>query len=211
MTEGIADGRRLHRPAPAPEAMPRPLLSQRAEERLGPRHRQVLDQLEQLFLEEGFAGISVRELAANVGCSRRTLYELAPSKDELVLVVLDRFLHRVGRTALDAIDREQSHADCIRSYFRGGVELQRLSQTFAEDLADDPAARRLFDRHFRYVMAVTEELVAEGVAAGEFRQVSPAAVAGVLAGSGLYFNQVEITHPDPTDEMLDLVIRSILA
>ena len=79
--------------------MPRPLLSQRAEERLGPRHRQVLDQLEQLFLEEGFAGISVRELAANVGCSRRTLYELAPSKDELVLVVLDRFLHRVGRTA----------------------------------------------------------------------------------------------------------------
>ena len=70
MTEGIADGRRPHRPAPAPEAMPRPLLSQRAEERLGPRHRQVLDQLEQLFLEEGFAGISVRELAANVGCSR---------------------------------------------------------------------------------------------------------------------------------------------
>ncbi|MGB0800606.1 MAG: hypothetical protein ACPGSH_02430, partial [Ilumatobacteraceae bacterium] len=54
-------------------------------------------------------------------------------------------------------------------------------------------------------------VVAEGVAAGEFRQVSPAIVAGVLAGSGLYFNQVEITHPDPTDEMLDLVIRSILA
>jgi hypothetical protein len=48
------------------------------------------------------------------------------------------------------------------------------------------------------------------VAAGEFRQVSPSIVAGVLAGSGLYFNQVEIAHPDPTDEMLDLVIRSIL-
>ena len=203
--------RRTGRSAPAPESMPRPLLSQRAEERLGPRHRQVLDQLERLFLEEGFGGISVRELAANVGCSRRTLYELAPSKDELVLVVLDRFLHRVGRTALDSIDREQPHADRIRAYFRGGVELQRLSQTFAEDLADDPAARRLLDRHFRYVMAVTEELVAEGVAAGEFRQVSPSIVVGVLAGSGLYFNQVEIAHPDPTDAMLDLVIRSILA
>ena len=101
--------------------MPRPLLSQRAEERLGPRHRQVLDQLERLFLEEGFGGISVRELAASVGCSRRTLYELAPSKDELVLVVLDRFLHRVGRTALDAIDREQPYADRIRSYFRGEI------------------------------------------------------------------------------------------
>jgi AcrR family transcriptional regulator len=190
-------------------AMPRPLLSQRAEERLGSRHREVLDALERLFIDEGFAGISVRELAAHVGCSRRTLYEIAPSKDELVLVVLDRFLHRVGRTALDAIGEGAGFAARIRAYFLGGVELQRLSQAFADDLADEPAVRRLFDRHFRYVMAVTEELVAAGIAAGEFRPVTPAVVAGVLAGSGLYFNQVEITAGDPVGEMLDLIIESI--
>jgi AcrR family transcriptional regulator len=189
--------------------MPRPLLSQRAEERLGPRHREVLDALERHFLDEGFAGISVRELAASVGCSRRTLYEIAPSKDELVLVVLDRFLHRVGRTALDAIGEQATFAERIRAYFLGGVELQRLSQAFADDLADEPAARRLFDRHFRYVMAVTEDLVVAGIKGGEFRQVSPAVVAGVLAGSGLYFNQVEIAAGDPVGEMLDLVIDAI--
>ena len=110
---------------------PRPLLSQRAEERLGPRHREVLDDLESLFLRDGFSGFSVRELAAHVGCSRRTLYELAPSKDELVLIVFDRFLHRVGRAALDSIDETTPFADQIRSYFRGGMELQRISQVFA--------------------------------------------------------------------------------
>jgi AcrR family transcriptional regulator len=196
---------------------PRPLLSQRAEQQLGARHREVLDQLEALFLQEGFSGFSVRELAAHVGCSRRTLYELAPSKDELVLLVFDRFLHRVGRAALDSIDRSRPHADQIRAYFLGGLELQRISQVFGEDLADEPAARRLFDRHYGYVMAVVEQLVRSGIAAGEFRPVTPAIVAGLLAGSAQFFNQpdvqadhdVDLEHA--VDELLDLVVRAVRA
>lgn len=194
---------------------PRPLLSQRAEERLGPRHREVLDDLESLFLRDGFSGFSVRELAAHVGCSRRTLYELAPSKDELVLIVFDRFLHRVGRAALDSIDEATPFADQIRSYFRGGMELQRISQVFGEDLADDPAARRLFDRHYAYVLAVVEELVARGIAAGEFRSATPRIVAGLLAGGAQLFNQPDVLADSgvdlvaATDELLDLVIRSL--
>lgn len=194
---------------------PRPLLSQRAEQRLGPRHREVLDELESLFLQEGFSGYSVRELAAHVGCSRRTLYELAPSKDELVLIVFDRFLHRVGRAALESIDDTTSYATQIRAYFQGGLELQRISQVFGEDLADDPAARRLFDRHYGYVMAVVEELVEQGVAAGEFRPVTPRIVAGMLAGGAQLFNQPDVLAESgielasATDELLDLVTRSL--
>jgi AcrR family transcriptional regulator len=194
---------------------PRPLLSQRSEEHLGARHREVLDQLEALFLHDGFAGVSVRELAAHVGCSRRTLYELAPSKHDLVLIVLDRFLHRVGRDALDKIDGAATFAEQIAAYFRGGLELQRQTRVFAEDLADEPAARKLFDRHYGYVMEVTEGLVEQGVAAGEFRPVPPAIVAGVLAGSGLFFNQADVLSDAPgdfeavVDALLDLVLVSL--
>lgn len=175
----------------------------------------MLDELESLFLREGFSGFSVRELAAHVGCSRRTLYELAPSKDELVLIVFDRFLHRVGRAALDSIDETTSHAEQIRSYFLGGLELQRISQVFGEDLADDPAARRLFDRHYGYVMAVVEELVERGIAAGEFRSVTPRIVAGMLAGGAQLFNQADVLADADielavaTDELLDLVVRAL--
>lgn len=201
--------------AVATSRRPRPLLSQRAEQQLGPRHRQVLDELESLFLQEGFSGFSVRELAAHVGCSRRTLYELAPSKDELVLIVFDRFLHRVGRAAIDAIDDAAPFAEQIRSYFLGGMELQRISQVFGEDLADDPAARRLFDRHYAYVMAVVEELVGRGIAAGEFRPVTPRIVAGLLAGGAQLFNQPDVLADSgielaaATDELLGLVTRAL--
>jgi AcrR family transcriptional regulator len=140
---------------------------------------------------------------------------VAPSKDELVLIVLDRFLHRVGRTALDAIDPTRSFADQIAAYFLGGIELQRLTHVFGEDLADDAAARRLFDRHFGFVMAVTEQLVTDGVSAGEFRPVDPAIVAGVLAGAGMFFNQPDVRSDAgldlevATEGALELVVRSI--
>ena len=194
---------------------PKPLLPRRTEERLGPRHREILDQLETVFLSEGFASVTVAQLAASVGCSRRTLYELAPSKDALVLMVLDRFLHRVGRTALNAVDPDAPIAEQVRSYINGALELQRLTAAFADDLADDPAARRLLDRHFRYVMSVSESLIERGIDAGEFREVSPGVAAGMLAGSGLYFSQpgilddVGMTRDEASHEMTDIVLRSL--
>jgi len=196
---------------------PRPLISQRAESRLGARHREVLDQLEALFLQEGFSGFSVRELAAHVGCSRRTLYELAPSKDELVLLVFDRFLHRVGRAAIESIDPSRAYAEQIRAYSLGGAELQRITQVFGDDLADEPAARRLFDRHYGYVMAITEQLVQRGVAAGEFRPVTPSIVAGLLAGGGQFFSQpavqtdIGLGFEQAVEEMLELIVRAVKA
>lgn len=207
-------------PVPASVAAsrpPRPILSRRAEQQLGARHREILDQLETRFLRDGFSGFGVGELAADVGCSRRTLYELAPSKDELVLLVFDRFLHRVGRAALDVIDPSQRHADQIRSYFLGGIELQRISQVFGDDLAEYPAARRLFDQHYGYVMSVTERLVQRGIDVGEFRPATPAVVAGLLAGGSQFFNRPDVQSGTglelevAVDEVVGLVLAALAA
>ncbi len=207
----------LSEPAAALRAgAPRPLLSQTAEGRLGRRHREVLDQLESLFLSQGFASFTVRQLAAGVGCSRRTLYELAPSKDELVLLVLDRFLHRIGRSALAAIHPDSPVVDQIRQYVIGGIDLQLQASEFADDLADDPAARRLLDRHFRYVMTVIERLVGLGIERGEMRPVNPPVVAGTIAGSALYMTQPDVVagiglrREALVDELLDFLLPSLI-
>ena len=190
---------------------PRPLLSRSAEARLGPRHRQVLDELEQLFLTHGFVGWTIGDLAARVGCSRRTLYELAPSKDELVLVVLDRLLHRRGRSSLDAIDPSEPYADQIRSYLTGGVAFE-LRPTLVRHLADDAPARRLVDRHYRFVMSVIERLVVLGVRSGEFRPVDPALVAAMIAGTGLYLGHQEVAEHValPSDHVGDALLDLLM-
>ncbi len=195
---------------------PRPLLSRTAERRLGPRHRELLDGLEALFLERGFAGFTVGELADALGCSRRTLYEIAPSKEQLVLVVLDRFLHRRGRAALERIDPHAPVTEQLREYAIGGVELQ-LRDSLFEDLADDAPARRLVDRHVEFSKTVVERLVRRGIERGELRRVNPAIAAAVITGSSLYLNQPRVLAEtgvelaDAIGALLDLVLPGLVA
>ena len=57
-----------------------------------------------------------------MGCSRRTLYELAPSKEQLQLVVLDRLLQRIGRQALAAVALDGPVIDQLRQYVTSGID-----------------------------------------------------------------------------------------
>ena len=81
---------------------PRPVLSRETEDALTPRQREVLDQLHEVFLD-GFAHLTMAEMAAAASCSLRTLYEVASGKDELVRIVVDRHLWGIGRTAMAAV------------------------------------------------------------------------------------------------------------
>lgn len=194
---------------------PRPLLSRSAEARLGSRHREVLDNLESMFLERGFSAFTIGDLAAGVGCSRRTLYELAPSKDHLVLLVLDRYLHRTGRSALASIIADSPVIDQIRQYMKGGADFA-LKAVLYDDLADEPAARRLLDRHFRFSIEVTARLVERGVQLGQLRLVNPWVVAATIAGSSIYMVQPEtiedigLPRAEIIDQMLDVVLPGLL-
>ncbi|MEM1333965.1 MAG: TetR/AcrR family transcriptional regulator [Actinomycetota bacterium] len=194
---------------------PRPLLSRTAEARLGTRHREVLDAIEAIFVERGFAQFTIADLASRIGCSRRTLYELAPSKDQLVLVVLDRFLHRKGRNALDAIDPEDPVAEQIRSYLAGGVEFG-WEHRFGDDLADDAAARRLVDVHYRFVMTVVQRLLDRGVERGEFRPVDTQIAAATLTGAALFISEPTVLdeftlpHRAVVDRIVDLVVPPLV-
>jgi AcrR family transcriptional regulator len=196
-------------------AAPRPLLPRSAEARLGARHREVLDRLESMFLDRGFSAFTIGDLAAGVGCSRRTLYELAPSKDHLVLLVLDRYLHRTGRAAMAELDPQAPIIEQIRRYVNGGADFT-LKAVLYDDLADEPAARRLLDRHFRFSTEVIARLVARGVASGELRDVNPSIVAATIAGSSVYLVQPEnledigLPRTEIVDQMLDVILPGLL-
>ncbi len=197
------------------QGAPRPLLSRTAEERLGFRHREILDQLESVFMEQGFASATIAEIAAVVGCSRRTLYEIAASKEQLVLTVLDRFLHKKGRAALDAIDPDETLVDQLRHYIQGGLEFH-LERSLFVDLADDAPARRLLDRHFRFVMTVIQRLVSLGIDNGDFRPVNPSVVAAAVAGSTLFVSQPDISEDiglgprETVDQLLDYLLAALV-
>lgn len=156
--------------------------------RLGPpaselsaRGRELLDELETIFVAEGFAHFTVGDLAARLRCSRRTLYELAPSKDELVLVVIDRRLRRFGRIAQERAAGIEDPFERIEAFLHvGPSEVKRTTVRLLEDIAAFPAARRLVADHYHHTTAVLGELLQEGQATGAFRPLRAGLVSEML-------------------------------
>jgi AcrR family transcriptional regulator len=172
---------------------PRPLLAAEAEAKLTPRQREVLDALEKLVVQGGFAELTMAQIAARVNCSLRTLYEISPSKDALVLTVVDRRLHRIGRAAIASLDVSLSPLAALRAYLQAANEaVQPTTAAFARDFAGVPGAKPLLDAHEGYVMAVTRSLLERALEAGQIRPVDTAAVAHVLGGLGREFSRREV-------------------
>ena len=194
---------------------PHPLLGRDREEALTDRQRQLLDEMERLFAC-GFADLTMAELAARLNCSLRTLYALAPSRDELVLVVVDRHLWRVGRAARDALREDLAPLDAVRAYLRAAtVAVSGWTAAFARDLAAVPAAQQLEEGHNEYLFEVTRTLLDLAVELGDIADVDTAAVARVLAGLGRFFSRPRLiptlgsSPKEAADEVVDLVLRGL--
>jgi AcrR family transcriptional regulator len=194
---------------------PRPIMGRDRERALTDRQRELLDQMEHLFAG-GFATLTMAELAARLNCSLRTLYALAPSRDELVLVVVDRNLWRVGRAARDALRADLAPLDAVRAYLEAAtVAVSDWTEAFARDLAAVPAAQELEDGHNEYLFDVARTLLDLAMERGDIADVDTAAVARVLAGLGRFFSRprvisgLESSPKEAADQVVDLVLRGL--
>ena len=191
---------------------PRPVLDRDRESRLTERQREILDQLGRIF-DNGFADLTMAEIATACGCSLRTLYGLAPSRDELVMMVVDRNLWRVGRSASESIAADMAPLDAVRAYLRAtSVAVAVITAAFSRDLAAIPAAHRLSKQHADYLVAVTRSLLDLAVEQGDIADVDTSALAEVMAGLAPYLSRPEVlpTLRTPPKEAADTVLEIIL-
>jgi AcrR family transcriptional regulator len=152
-----------------------------SDRRLSARQVEILEDLDAILVEEGFSGFTMQQLAARLHCSRRTLYELAPSKDELVLYVIDRRLRQTGRLAAEALTEVTDPAERLTAFIiAGGSKMRHTTLRYQEDVAAFPAAQRLISAHYRYATAIVADLISDGIARGRFRKVRPTLVAEVV-------------------------------
>ncbi|WP_155858918.1 TetR/AcrR family transcriptional regulator [Candidatus Blastococcus massiliensis] len=194
---------------------PRPFLDRERRAQLTQRQREVLELLDAMF-REGFADLTMAEIAARAGCSLRTLYALAPSRDELVLMVVDRQLWRIGGDAQRILREDMAPLDAIRAYLRAAhVAVSRATDAWSRDLTTVPAVRQLVDSHNEYLVDVTRVLLDSAVGRGDIADIDTAAVARVLAGLGRGFAAPEVSRtlrssPQQTaDEVVEIVLKGL--
>ena len=213
MTSAAAQPARLRFPGVRP---PKPLLPPDAERRLTERQRQLLYALEELVVRGGLADLTMAEIAGRMNCSLRTLYEISPSKDELVLAVVDRRLHRIGRAAIASLDASMAPLEALRVYLAAvNQAVQPSTESFSRDFADLPGAMQLLDAHEDYVMAVTRSLLDRAVAERQIQPLDTAAMAHLLGGLGREFARPDVipltaeTPKRTADAITEIILRGL--
>lgn len=177
------------------------------------RQRELLGELGRLF-RDGFAHLTMADIAGQLNCSLRTLYGLAPSRDELVLTVVDSHLWRIGRDARAAIEPDMAPLEAVRAYLSAAtVAVSATTEAYARDLGAMAAAQRRNGDHADYVVAVTRTLLDLAVERGDIADVDTAAVARVLANLGQDFIRPEViaTLRSSPKVAADAVVDIVLA
>ncbi|WP_084713988.1 TetR/AcrR family transcriptional regulator [Streptacidiphilus rugosus] len=157
------------------------------------RRSELFEELVGLLTQEGFAHLTLDDLAARLRCSKRTLYGLADSKEQLVRAVVVHFFRNATVRVEAAVAAEPGPADRLAAYLRAvAAQLAPLSPRFFEDVAGFEPASEVYERNTRAAARRVEQLIEEGVAAGEFREVHVAFAADVISSVMVRIQQRQV-------------------
>ena len=182
------------------------------------RQAQLLDELVELFLAEGFADFTLDDLAARLRCSKSTLYTLARSKEQLAVTAVKHFFRRAASRVEERTDRAKGAKDRLGAYLTAvAEELRPASPRFYEDLAAFPPALEVYERNTRIAASRVRALIDEGVRDGTFRDVHTSFVAEIVSAAMVAIQRGEIAErtglrdADAYQELATLLLRGVAA
>jgi AcrR family transcriptional regulator len=170
----------------------------------------ILDTAEQVLRRYGPAKATVVDVARALGVSHGSVYRHFPSKVALRDAVAERWLVCVSTPLAAIAASDEPPADRLRRW------LAELSGTKRRMAREDPElfqtfhtiatqAREVVTEHLRILADQVARIVADGIAAGEFRAADPA-VAGraVLQATARFHHPAHATEWSDTDLDADL-------
>lgn len=185
-----------------------PALHARQEARLG--------ELVELFLARGFRGLTLAEIAAELHCSKSTLYAFGQSKEQVTVHAVKQFFKGATEEVEAATADAPSAAARLVAYLRAiSRALRAASPQFMQDVAEQRSAREVYERNTGSAAIRVRQIIAEGVRAGEFRDVHAAFVADTVVSTmeriqtGSVSSATRLSDADAYEELAALVLDGI--
>jgi TetR/AcrR family transcriptional repressor of nem operon len=143
---------------------------------------QILDLAETLIQTRGYSAFSYQDIADSLGIRKASIHYHFPSKTDLGIAVVNRYIDRFGAgLATIADDQSQSSMTMLDFYVQPYLQFAStpdrvcLSGALAgEMLALPPELRERVDHFFRTHQVWLTKILKRGVARGEFRLPAPA-------------------------------------
>ena len=178
---------------------------------IGKRHLEVMDELESM-LDQGKSFSTMSDLAKKLKISLRTLYEIAPSKEELIVTTVDRVLKKHGKIAMDAMNAHSSPIKKLESFLT--VANQAVGprfERFTLSLSSLNSSKPMVDYHEQYITDLIKNLLDEARIKNEIKEIDTQATALLLGGLGRYFQSKKLLKdlqqtPEQTSNFLTKII-----
>jgi len=186
------------------------------ERRLTNRQTQLRDALVDLVLAQGFSHLTMDQFAGQLNCSKRTLYALASSKEQLAVLAVRHFFRRATEQVETAIARTRAPAKRVTRYLEAVAEaLRPAARAFRDDVADFRPATEIYEQNTLAAAHRVRELIDEGTRAGAFRRVHAAFVGEVVTAtmrritSGEIAAATGLSDAEAYSELAQLVVAAI--
>ena len=151
------------------------------------KHHETIEDLEKL-LEKGVPDLTMSEIASKLKISLRTLYEIAPSKDQLILMTMDNILKRLGKHALDSVSNIQSPVEKLEQYlFIVNQAVGPKFNIFLKDIEKINGSKKMADYHENFISNYTQKLLDDAVKINEIKKIDTKAFSILLGGIGREF------------------------
>lgn len=180
------------------------------------RQADLLDRLVELVLAEGFTAFTLDDVAGRLGCSKRTLYALAGSKEQLATTAVRHFFRRATAEVEGAITSTRSPERRVTRYLEAVAEaLRPTSRAFRDDVAAFAPAREIYETNTVAAAQRVRELIDDGTRAGAFRHVPTDFVAEVITatmrriGSGQVQASTGLTDAEAYTQLARLVVAAV--
>ena len=178
-------------PQPAPDEVPSPWTGYdppppavAMNRRFTGRQTKLLDELQDVVFAEGFAHLRVADIRERIDCAWATLYKIARSRDELILLVVDRWHRRLIR---ESIEQSAHHRDAVGLLGIWldlyGTAIAGVSPRFVRDANESVAVGQLVERYNRYFIHTVSRTIEIGIEQGSIRKVDPIVAAHVWLAS----------------------------
>lgn len=132
-----------------------------------------LERVESMFMRFGIKSITMDDVAHELGISKKTLYQMVESKDDLVIKVLD---HHIAREKSQCLCMAQEADNAIEEIFiimdSNSQELAQMKTNILNDLQKYHRDAWLMIRNFQYdfVLKIIRDNIVRGRKEGLYRE-----------------------------------------
>ena len=179
------------------------------------RHHEIIDALERL-LEQGVPELTMSEIAKKLKISLRTLYEIAPSRDKLILMTMDNILKKLGKFAMDSVEDIDSPINKLEKYlFIVNQAVGPKFDRFLIDMEKINGSKTTADYHENFIKNYIKKLLEKAIEKKEIKSIDVKAFSILLGGIGREFfkeknkNSINLTPEESANSITSIILNGI--